>query len=81
MARVMKKGARLAADTVVKEDLSARKRFFECLEANAPFNEESPEILHIFDVEELGNYLSQTGFKGFTYTIYGFFILFNAEKG
>ncbi len=88
MARVLKKGARLAADTVVKEDLSARKRFFECLGANAPFNEESPEvneespeILHIFDVEELGNYLSQAGFKGFTYTIYGFFILFHAEKG
>ena len=44
-------------------------------------NEESPEILHIFDVEELGSYLSQAGFKGFTYTIYGFFILFHAEKG
>jgi len=58
------------------------------LGANAPFNEESPEvneespeILHIFDVEELGSYLSQAGFKGFTYTIYGFFILFHAEKG
>jgi len=37
--------------------------------------------IHFFDVEELDRYLSQAGFKGFAYDIYGFHILFHAEKG
>jgi len=46
-----------------------------------PFDEKSLETIHVFNVEELDNYLSQAGFKGFTYNIYGSFILFHAEKG
>jgi len=36
--------------------------------------------LHLFDIEELDGYLSQTGFKGFAYHTYGPRILFHAEK-
>jgi ubiquinone/menaquinone biosynthesis C-methylase UbiE len=81
MARVLKRGARLAVMTFVKQDLSTFKMSFERLGAGNPFVEETLEALHFFDVEELDTYLSQTGFKGFAYTIYGPFILFHAEKG
>ncbi len=34
------------------------------------------------DVEEIDSYLSQTGFKGFAYKVYGSaLMLFHAEKG
>jgi len=81
MARVMKKGARLAVMTIVKGDLSTFKMILERLGASTLFEEETLEATHMFDVEELDSYLSQTGFKGFAYNIYGPFILFNAEKG
>jgi len=82
MARVMKRGARLAVLANAKGDLSVFKRLFERSGTSIPFGEEeSLEMLHLFDAEELDSYLSQTGFKGFAYTIYGPFILFNAEKG
>ena len=82
MARVMKTGARLAVQTFVKGDLSAFKMLFERSGTSAPFGEEeSLEMLHFFDVGELDSYLSQAGFKGFTYNIYGPRILFHAEKG
>ena len=81
MARVMKRGARLAAETLVKGDLSTFKMILERMGASNLFDGGTLEILHIFDVEELDNYLSQAGFKGFTYTIYGFSIVFHAEKG
>ena len=81
MARVMKRGARLAVMTIVEGDVSAFKRLFECSGTSTPFDEKSLEAIHIFKVEELDKYLSQAGFKGFTYNIYGSFILFNAEKG
>ena len=81
MARVMKTGARLAVMTFVKGDLSAFKMILERLGTSNPFGQESLEMLHFFDVEELERYLSQTGFKGFAYDIYGLSILFHAEKG
>jgi hypothetical protein len=81
MARVMRRGARLAVLTFLKQGLSALKTLLERLDASSPFGEEkSLELLHLFDVEELESYLSQTGFKGFAYDIYGPFILFYAEK-
>jgi len=87
IARVMKRGARLAVMTVVKQDLSNFKMSLERFEAGNPFVEEAlesfrvgEEALHFFDVEELDNYLSQTGFKGFAYNIYGPYMLFHAEK-
>jgi len=81
MARVMKRGARLAVMTLVNGDLSTFKMILERVGASNIFDEESLEAIHIFDAEELGNYLSQAGFKGFTYTIYGVSIVFHAEKG
>lgn len=81
MARVMKRSARLAVLTVVKGDLSALKTVFERVGASNPLAKEALKTMHIFDIEGLDRYLSQAGFKGFTYDIYGPFILFNAEKG
>jgi len=78
MARVMKTGARLAALTVVKQGLSTLKTIVERVRASNPLAKES---LEAFDVEGLDKYLSQTGFNGFAYTIYGYFMLFHAEKG
>ena len=80
MARVMKRGARLAVMTLVKGDLSTFKMILERVGASNLFDEKSLGALHIFDVEELDNYLSQAGFKDFTYTIYGVSIVFHAEK-
>ena len=81
MARVMKTGARLAVMTMVKQDSSTLKMALERLGASNLFDKGALQAMHIFDVEELDNYLSQTGFKGFTYDIYGLYILFHAEKG
>jgi len=81
MARVMKRGARLAVMTFVKQDLSNFKMSFERLGAGNPFVVEALKAIHFFDVEELERYLSQTGFKGFAYDIYGPSVLFHAEKG
>jgi len=77
MARVLKRGARLAVLTVVKQGRSTLKTIFERVGASNPLAKES---LEAFDVEELGKYLSQTGFNGFAYTLYGYFMLFHAEK-
>jgi len=82
MARVMKTGARLAVSAILKQGIPTLKMTFERLGASNPFGRaEALEALHLFDVEELDNYLSQTGFKGFTHNIYGPYILFHAEKG
>lgn len=69
---------------------NAIKMVLERVGTSSPFGEETPEALrigeevlgtqHLFDVKELERYLSQTGFRGFAYTIYGSFILFHAEK-
>jgi SAM-dependent methyltransferase len=80
MARVMKSGTQLAVLTFVKQGISIFKMIFERIESSSPFSEEESEALHLFDVEELDNYLSQAGFKGFAYDIYGPAILFHAEK-
>jgi len=82
MARVMKTGARLAVMTIVKQGVPTLKMMFERLGASNPFGSaEALEALHLFDVEELDRYLSQTGFKGFTHNIYRPYILFHAERG
>jgi SAM-dependent methyltransferase/uncharacterized protein YbaR (Trm112 family) len=82
MARVMKSGARLAVLTFVKQDLSIFKKFWERVPSSPIGEQQALEGLHLFDVEELGSYLSQTGFSGFKYDIYGSaYILFHAEKG
>jgi len=80
MARVMKTGARLAVMTFLKQGLPPMKTILERLEASKYFEEEALEAIHLFDVEKLENYLSQTGFKGFAYDVYGPSILFHAEK-
>ena len=77
----MKRGARLAVLTFVKQGTSTLKMIFERIEASSLFSEEELEALRLFDVEELGSYLSQAGFKGFAYDMYGPSILFHAEKG
>jgi ubiquinone/menaquinone biosynthesis C-methylase UbiE len=73
MARVMKKGSRIAVMTFVKRRFFRFKRVYEHLRRE--------HGARIFDVEEVDGYLSQTGFKDFTYNIYGSAILFGAEKG
>jgi ubiquinone/menaquinone biosynthesis C-methylase UbiE len=80
MARVMKKSARLVVQTFVRHDLSNFRKSFERLGADDPFVAEALEAAHFFDVEELERYLSQTGFRGFEYDVYGPSILFHAEK-
>jgi SAM-dependent methyltransferase len=80
MARVMKSGARLGVQTFLKQDLSFFTKFWERVPSSPFGEEESLEALHLFDVEELGSYLSQTGFRGFKYDVYGSYILFHAEK-
>jgi ubiquinone/menaquinone biosynthesis C-methylase UbiE len=92
MARVMKSGARLAVQTFVKGDLSIFKKYNERIprelqEALHLFDEEGlgslnamEQMLHLFEVEELRGYLSQAGFRGFKYDVYGPAILFHAEK-
>jgi ubiquinone/menaquinone biosynthesis C-methylase UbiE/uncharacterized protein YbaR (Trm112 family) len=72
MARVMKKGSRLAVMTFVKRRLFRFKTVYEHLRKG--------HGAHIFDIGEISSYLSQTGFKDFTYNIYGSMILFHAEK-
>jgi len=88
MARVVRRGARLAALTFVKQDLSVLEKWgellFERLGASNLFNEEAVRALaqqgHLFDIEELRSYVSRTGFKEFTYDTCGPYILFHAEK-
>ena len=72
MARVMKKGARLAVMTFVGRRFFRFKRIREHLRKD--------HGAHVFDVDEMDSYLSETGFKDFTYKIYGSMILFHAEK-
>ena len=48
--------------------------------ASSLFSEETLKAIHLFDEEELERYLSQTGFRGFAYNIYGLYILFHVEK-
>ena len=81
MARVMKRGARLAVLTFVKQGISTLEVIFERMEASSLFSEGESEALRLFDVEELERYLSQAGFKGFAYDMYEPSILFHAEKG
>ena len=65
----------------MKQDPSTLEMIFERLGASNIFGEVGLEASHLFDVEGLDNYLSQTGFKGFAYNVYGPYILFHAEKG
>jgi len=81
MARVMKRGARLAVLTFLKQGLSTLGMTIERLGASKYLEEGALEAMHFFDVEELDRYLSQTGFREFVYDIYGPAILFHAEKG
>ncbi len=78
MARVMKGGAWLSVLTVVKQGPPTLKMISERVAASNPL---AKEALEAFDVKEIDKYLSQTGFRGFAYTLYGYFILFHAEKG
>ena len=91
MARVMKRGSRLAVLTVVKQGLSSLKTIFERMGASNPLAKEALEAFNVEEldkylsqtgivIEELDKYLSQTGFNGFAYTLYGYFMLFHAEK-
>jgi SAM-dependent methyltransferase len=73
MARVMRRGARLAVMTFVRRRFFKFKKVYEHMRTD--------HGVRIFDVKEIDTYLSQVGFKGFAYTIYGSVILFHAEKG
>jgi SAM-dependent methyltransferase len=73
IARVMKKGGRLAVMTFVKRRFFRFKRVYEHLRRE--------HRAHIFDVKEIDSYVSQTGFKDFKCNIYGSVILFRAERG
>jgi ubiquinone/menaquinone biosynthesis C-methylase UbiE len=81
MASVMKAGARLAVMTIVKQGVPTLEMMLERIGVSNLFGEETLKAIHLFDIEELDRYLSQTGFNGFTYNIFGIFILFHAEKG
>jgi hypothetical protein len=73
MARVMKKGAKLAVMTYIKCCYFGFKLEFEKMRKSSG--------VHVFYLEEIDHYLSQTGFKGFDYHVYGSaLILFSAEK-
>ena len=72
IARVMKKGARLAVMTIVKRRFLKFKRVYEHLRKD--------HGVHIFDVEELSSHLSNTGFTDFAPNVYGSMILSHAEK-
>jgi ubiquinone/menaquinone biosynthesis C-methylase UbiE len=74
MARVMKEGARLAVMTFVK------RRFFKFKRVYEHKHLKSRHGLTVFDVEELDDYLSQTGFRHFQHSIYGSMVLFHAER-
>jgi len=87
----MKRGAQLAVLTVVKQGLSTLKTIFERMRASNPLAKEALEAFNVEEldkylsqtgivIEELDKYLSQTGFNGFAYTLYGYFMLFHAEK-
>jgi len=59
MARVMKSGALLAVNTILKQGVPTLKMMFERLGASNPFGSaEALEALHLFDGEELDRYLS-----------------------
>ena len=81
MARVMKSSARLAVGTFVKGDNFVLKKFYARMPSSPFSTQEAREAVHFFEVEELRGYLSQTGFRGFKYDVYGSSILFHAEKG
>jgi len=61
----------LAQEMIISEMLKM-KRVYEHLRRD--------HGAHIFNVEELDDCLSQTGFKNFEHNIYGSMILFHAEK-
>ena len=56
MARVMKSGARLGVLTILKQDLSVLKKFYERVPSSLFGEEASLEVLHLFDVGERGRY-------------------------
>lgn len=72
IGRVMKKDARLAVMTFVKRRLFKLRRVVDHLRID--------HGVHVFDVEELDGYLSETGFRDFAHAIYGSLILFHANK-
>lgn len=72
MSRVLKEDARLAVMTFVN------RRFFRFRRVREHAREKHGT--HVFDVEELNSSLSETGFKDFTYEIYGSVILFRATR-
>jgi ubiquinone/menaquinone biosynthesis C-methylase UbiE len=73
MARVMRRGARLAVMTFVKRHFFGLRRVYEHLRRD--------HGVHLFGVEEIGSYLSRTGFKDYRYNIYGTLMNFHAQKG
>jgi len=72
MGRVAKKSARLAVMTFVRRRLFKFKRVYEHLLKD--------HGVRVFDVEELDECLSSSGFKNFHYNVFGSLILFSAEK-
>jgi ubiquinone/menaquinone biosynthesis C-methylase UbiE len=81
MARVMKSGARLVVMAAVKGDNFVLKKFYARMPSSPFSTQEALEATHLFEVEELRSYLSQTGLRGFKCDVYGSsYILFHAEK-
>lgn len=72
MNRVLKKDHKLAVMTFVRRRFLGIKRVYEHLEKE--------HHAHIFDVDELRNYLKNTGYTKFEYNTHGSMILFEAKK-
>lgn len=72
MNRVLKEGGKLAVMMFVN------RRFFRFRRIREHAREKHGA--HVFDVEELSSTLSKTGFKDFTYDVYGSMILFRAVR-
>jgi len=72
IGRVMKRSAILAVMTFVKRRFLKFKMIHEHLRKD--------HGVHVFEVDELNNYLTQTGFKNFRHNIFGSMMLFQAER-
>ena len=68
----MKRSAILAVMTFVKRRFLKFKMIHEHLRKD--------HGVHVFEVDELNNYLTQTGFKNFRHNIFGSMMLFQAER-
>lgn len=72
MNRVLKKNCKLAVMTFIKRRFLGIKRVYKHLEKE--------HGAHVFDLNELEDYLKSSGYTEFKYNIHGSIILFEAKK-